>query len=117
MMFFDVSNFRQERITHSGAFVEQRNPINGIKYFLHHGKQSMCRFNAIPKEHFSLYHKELEWRFNYRPTQNPIKVCQASMKRLYAKAYLCRLQKNWRSLHRKNLPYFNLLLDSKKLAT
>jgi transposase len=26
------------------------------------------RFNGIPREHFHLFIKECEWRFNYRPT-------------------------------------------------
>jgi len=53
----DVSQFHHERINHSTDFADGDNHINGIA-----------------KEHFYLYLKECEWRFNYRPTQNLLKV-------------------------------------------
>jgi len=34
----------------------------------------MRRYNGIPKQHFHLYLKKCEWRFNYRPTANLLKV-------------------------------------------
>jgi transposase len=32
------------------------------------------RFNGVPSQHFHLYLKECEWRFNHRPTENLLKV-------------------------------------------
>ena len=63
----DVSQFRHHRINHSEKFVESRNHINGIENFWNQAKRHLRRFNGIPREHFHLFIKECEWRFNYRP--------------------------------------------------
>ena len=34
----------------------------------------MRKFNGVPKEHFGLFLKNCEWRFNNRPTGNLLKV-------------------------------------------
>jgi transposase len=60
----DVSAFHHVRISHSERFVEGRNHINGIENFWNQAKRHMRRFNGIPKEHFHLFLKECEWRFN-----------------------------------------------------
>jgi transposase len=64
----DVSGFRHHRINHSWKFVEARNHISGIKNFRNRAKRHVRRFSGIPGEHFHLFVKECEWRFNYRPT-------------------------------------------------
>jgi len=70
----DVSQFHHERINHSTDFADGDNHINGIENFWSQAKRHLRHFNGIPKEHFYLYLKECEWRFNYRPTQNLLKV-------------------------------------------
>jgi transposase len=60
----DVSEFKHFRINHSKTFVDKYNHINGIENFWNQAKRHMRRFNGIPKEHFYLYLKECEWRFN-----------------------------------------------------
>ncbi len=60
----DVSEFKHFRINHSKRFVNERNHINGIENFWNQAKRHLRRFNGIPKEHFYLYIKECEWRFN-----------------------------------------------------
>lgn len=60
----DVSSFKHFRINHSELFAEGRNHINGIENFWNQAKRHMCKFNGIPREHFALYLKECEWRFN-----------------------------------------------------
>ena len=70
----DVSDFHHVRINHSKLFAEDRNHINGIENFWNQAKRHMSRYNGIPKQHFHLYLKECEWRFNYRPTANLLKV-------------------------------------------
>jgi transposase len=39
-------------------------PVNGIENFWNQTKRHLRKFNGIPKEHFHLYLKECEWRFN-----------------------------------------------------
>jgi len=70
----NVSQFHHERINHSETFVNEDNHLNGIENFWSQAKRHLRRFNSIPKEQFPLYLKECEWRFNYRPAQNLLKV-------------------------------------------
>ena len=60
----DVSEFSHFRINHSTHFAERQNHINGIENFWNQAKRHLRKFNGIPKEHFELYLKECEWRFN-----------------------------------------------------
>lgn len=60
----DVSSFKHFRINHSELFAEGRNYINGIENFWNQAKRHMRKFNGVAREHFALYLKECEWRFN-----------------------------------------------------
>jgi transposase len=73
----DVSEFQHHRINHSEEFADQRNHINGIENFWNQAKRHLRSYNGIPKHHFHLFLKECEWRFNYRPASNLLKIlCQ-----------------------------------------
>ena len=63
----DVSEFRHRRINHRQRFSDGGNHINGIENFWNQAKRHLRRYNGIPRQHFDLYLKECEWRFNYRP--------------------------------------------------
>jgi transposase len=60
----DVSDFKHYRINHRRQFADRRNHINGIENFWNQAKRHLRRFNGIPREHFSLFLRECEWRFN-----------------------------------------------------
>jgi transposase len=60
----DVSEFHHVRVNHSYLFAQGRNHINGIENFWNQAKRHLRKFNGIPKEHFGLFLKECEWRFN-----------------------------------------------------
>lgn len=60
----DVSEFKHHRINHSQLFADSHNHINGIENFWNQAKRHLRKFNGIPKEHFHLFLKECEWRFN-----------------------------------------------------
>ena len=60
----DVSEFKHYRINHSKLFADKRNHINGIENFWNQAKRHMRKFNGVPREHFGLFLKECEWRFN-----------------------------------------------------
>ena len=70
----DVSDFHHVRVNHSYLFAEGRNHINGIENFWNQAKRHLRRFNGIPREHFGLFLKECEWRFN-----NPDPKAQLAM--------------------------------------
>lgn len=61
----DTQGFRHFRINHSKLFADKKNHINGIENFWNQAKRHMRKFNGVPKEHFWLFLKECEWRFNY----------------------------------------------------
>jgi transposase-like protein len=52
---------------HSAAFADKGNHINGIENFWNQAKRHLRRCNGIPRQHFHLFLKECEWRFNHRP--------------------------------------------------
>ena len=60
----DVSDFKHYRINHSVLFADKKNHINGIENFWNQAKRHMRKFNGVSKEHFGLFLKECEWRFN-----------------------------------------------------
>ena len=62
----DVSGFHHHRINHSTHFAEQKhNHINGIENFWNQAKRILRKYNGIPKQHFHLFIKECEFRFNH----------------------------------------------------
>ena len=42
------------------------NHINGIEGFWSYAKHWLYHYRGVPKKHFHLYLKEIEWRFNHR---------------------------------------------------
>lgn len=61
----DTQGFRHFRINHSKLFAGKKNHINGIENFWNQAKRHLRKFNGVPKEHFGLFLKDCEWRFNY----------------------------------------------------
>ena len=64
----DVSDFHHQRINHSIEYVDggnRRNHINGIENFWNQAKRHLRKYNGIPKDHFPLFLKECEFRFNF----------------------------------------------------
>lgn len=68
----DVSNIKLYRINHRTQSANGRNHVNGIERFWNQAKRHLRRFNGIPKEHFPLFLKECEWRFNNPSTQDQL---------------------------------------------
>ena len=73
----DVSEFRHERIHHSQEFVSGTNHINGIENFWNQTKRHLRKYNGIPRSHFHLFLKECEWRFNYGPAPQLLRVLKS----------------------------------------
>ncbi len=76
----DVSEFSYFRINHSTHFAERQNHINGIENFWNQAKRHLRKFNGIPKEHFELYLKECEWRFNHSEIKVQISILEHLVK-------------------------------------
>ena len=58
---------RHQRVDHKERFVRGRTHIGGIKNFWAQAKRNLRKYNGIPRQHFHLFLKECEWRFNYGP--------------------------------------------------
>ncbi|VAW48802.1 Mobile element protein [hydrothermal vent metagenome] len=78
----DVSEFKHLRINHSKLFANAKNHINGIENFWNQAKRHMRRFNGVPVEHFPLFLKECEWRFNNPQPQTQLKQLKQWVKEL-----------------------------------
>lgn len=76
----DVSDFRHYRINHSELFADRQNHINGIENFWNQAKRHLRRFNGIPRQHFPLYLKECEWRFNNSDPKEQLKQLKQLVK-------------------------------------
>ncbi len=76
----DVSDFRHYRINHSELFAHRHNHINGIENFWNQAKRHLRRFNGIPRDHFSLFLKECEWRFNHSDPKEQLKQLKQLVK-------------------------------------
>ncbi|MBK2035496.1 IS1595 family transposase [Francisella tularensis subsp. novicida] len=70
----DVSEFKHYRINHSKLFAKKHNHINGIENFWNQAKRHLRKFNCIPREHFHLFLKECEWRFNHSDSKQQLKL-------------------------------------------
>jgi transposase len=79
----DVSEFKHYRINHSRLFADQKNHINGIENFWNQAKRHMRKFNGIPRQHFNLFLKECEWRFNMGTPKELLKDLKKLLKENY----------------------------------
>ena len=79
----DVSEFKHCRINHSKLFAEKHNHINGIENFWNQAKRHMRKFNGVPRQHFNLFLKECEWRFNMGSPSELLKDLKKTLKKLY----------------------------------
>lgn len=70
----DVSEFKHYRINHSKLFAKKHNHINGIENFWNQARRHLRKFNGIPREHFHLFLKECEWRFNHSDSKEQLKI-------------------------------------------
>lgn len=76
----DVSCFKHYRINHSELFADRKNHINGIENFWNQAKRHMRKFNGVPTDHFHLYLKECEWRFNNPKPDTQLKLLKQLVK-------------------------------------
>ena len=77
----DISDFKHYRINHSTLFADKHNHINGIENFWNQAKRHMRKFNGVPKDHFVLFLKECEWRFNNSGSKTKLKQLNQWVKR------------------------------------
>ncbi|MDX8382060.1 MAG: IS1595 family transposase, partial [Ghiorsea sp.] len=79
----DVSEFKHYRINHSKLFALKHNHINGIENFWNQAKRHMRKFNGVPRQHFELFLKECEWRFNLTSSKEQLFDLKKLLKEFY----------------------------------
>ena len=79
----DVSEFKHYRINHSKLFAQKHNHINGIENFWNQAKRHMRKYNGVPRQHFNLFLKECEWRFNMGTPKELLIDLKKLLKELY----------------------------------
>ncbi|MFT7223810.1 MAG: transposase [Cellvibrionaceae bacterium] len=73
----DVSDFKHYRINHTKLFADKQNDIKDIENFWNQAKRHLRKFNGVPGDHFDLFLKECEWRFNNpKPKQQLMQLKQ-----------------------------------------
>ena len=53
-------------INHSVEFAKGRRHINGLEGFWSFAKERLLKYHGVSQNHFYLYLKEMEFRYNYR---------------------------------------------------
>ena len=79
----DVSEFKHYRINHSKLFANKHNHINGIENFWNQAKRHLRKYNGVPRQHFNLFLKECEWRFNNGNSADLLKDLKSTLKQYY----------------------------------
>ncbi len=79
----DVSEFSHYRINHSKEFSALYNYINGIENFWNQAKRRMRKYNRMPRQHFELFLKECEWKFNGGTPKKLLDNLKTLLKRKY----------------------------------
>lgn len=60
-----MSALRHRRVDDQERHVLGRARIDSVENFWNQAKRHLSRYNGIPRQHFHLFLKECEWRFNY----------------------------------------------------
>jgi len=76
----DVSGLRHQRVVGSKRSPRGRPQFDSVESFWSQAKRHLHRYNGIPRRHFHLFLKECEWRFNYAPPAQLLKVLKAWIK-------------------------------------
>ena len=57
---------KHQMIDHGDRFKQGRNHINGLEGFWSYAKERFLKYHGVSKNHFYLYLKEMQFRYNYR---------------------------------------------------
>jgi len=70
----DVSELHHARVPRRAHLAGGRANISGTENFWNQAKRHLRRYNGVPRQHFHLFLKECEWRFNYGPPKQLLKI-------------------------------------------
>jgi len=70
----DVGNLQHERVQRRAHLARGRAPISSVENFWGQAKRQLRRYNGVPRQHFHLFLKECEWRYNYGSPKQLLKL-------------------------------------------
>ena len=77
----DVASLRHERVQRRAHQARGRAPISSTENFWSQAKRQLRRYNGVPRQHFHLFLKECEWRYNYGPPKQLLKLLKSWLRR------------------------------------
>ena len=70
----DVAELRHQRVPRRAHYVRGRANPSSTENFWNQAKRHLRRYNGVPRQHFHLFLKECEWRFNYGPPKQLLRI-------------------------------------------
>jgi transposase len=76
-----VTEPHPERVQRRARLARGRSPISSAENFWGQAKRQLRRYNGVPRQHFHLFLKECEWRYNYGPPKHLLKLLKSWLRR------------------------------------
>lgn len=76
----DVSDLHHQRVPRRARLVNGRD-ISSTENFWNQAKRHLRRYNGVPRQHLHLFLKECEWRFNYGPPKELLRILKYWIRR------------------------------------
>jgi transposase len=73
----DADALRQERVQRRAHLARGRSPISSTENFWSQAKRQLRRYNGVPRQHLRLFLKECEWRYNYGPPKQLLRLLKS----------------------------------------
>ena len=70
----DVAELRHQRVPRRAHYARGRANLSSTENFWNQAKRHLRRYNGVPRQHFHLFLKECEWRFNYGPPKQLLRI-------------------------------------------
>jgi transposase len=66
-----------EGVQRRAHLAHTRAPVGNTENFRNQAKRHLRRYNGVPRQHFHLFLKECEWRFNYGPPKQLMRILKS----------------------------------------
>lgn len=70
----DVAELRHQRVPRRAHYAHGRANVSSTENFWNQAKRHLRRYNGVPRQHLHLFLKECEWRFNYGPPKQLLRI-------------------------------------------
>lgn len=70
----DVAELRHQRVPRRAHYARGRANVSSTENFWNQAKRHLRRYNGVPRQHLHLFLKECEWRFNYGPPKQLLRI-------------------------------------------